>query len=92
MASLTLFFLVCCFVVSSLDSFFVWLSIGVTLYFAFLSIYYWVQSVQRPVAVKHKPTAQELETRAYIAKHLPMVISLLLGGLLLALIILLYLN
>ena len=83
---LAIIFFIACFVPLPMGNFVVWICIGATLYFVFLAIYYLVlaEKAKYPFR-KKKLTPQEIETREYVRAQLPIVISILLGGLLIAL-------
>jgi hypothetical protein len=91
-AWLAIAFFFCCFIFIPLGAFIIWIFIGGTVYCTFFSIYSFViaHKARYPYRKKPKETPQEKETRAYIQQHLPIVISLLLGGLLIALTIWLF--
>lgn len=90
-ALLAIVFFITCFVPLPLGNFFILISIGATLYFVFLTIYYLVlaEKAKYPFR-KKKLTSQDIETREYVKAHLPIAISILLGGLLIALTIWLF--
>jgi glucan phosphoethanolaminetransferase (alkaline phosphatase superfamily) len=87
-AILAVVFFVSCFIRVPLGNFFVWVSIGATAYFVFLTIYFMVMAskAKYPFA-KKKLTKQEVETREYIRSQLPILISILLGGVLIAVVV-----
>ena len=75
-----------CFVLAPLGSFVIWIFGGLTVFAIFMMVF----NLVPPPRVQHKKrklTQQEEETKAHIAFHLPLVISLLLAGLLVALIV-----
>ena len=76
-------------VLATWSKFFVWIFSGAAIYTAFLSAYFLAlgRNLRRPFRYKPQHAPQSSELKAYIGYHLPIVISLLLGGLLLALII-----
>jgi hypothetical protein len=74
-----------CFIFSSLGSFATWIFGGATLFFAFMTVLHLIPAPKR--MIRRKTDGRTAEEKAYIEYHLTMVISLLLGGLLLALII-----
>ncbi len=73
------------FVLHPLGSFVIWIFGGATVYCLFMMIFHLVPPGKKRYSKKVDPN--EAANRAYIAYHLPIIISLLLGGLLLALII-----
>lgn len=93
-AALTFIFLGSCFIFAPLGGFFIWISIGSTVYCAFFSIYNFVIANSAQTAVPHgtraakqrKETEKERELREYIRRHLTILISMMLGALLLVII------
>ncbi|MFZ6014106.1 MAG: hypothetical protein ACOYXT_27440 [Bacteroidota bacterium] len=81
------FFLVVCVVLASWSKYLAWIFGGVAAYFAFLSLYNLAlaKNLKRPFRYKSTHAPQSAELKAYISYHLPIVISILLGGLALAL-------
>jgi hypothetical protein len=63
-----------------------WLFSGATLYCAFLSVYNFVlaSKAKYPFRRKRRETAQEKELRDYIRNQIPILVSVLLGGLMIA--------
>ena len=93
-AVLTFIFLCSCFILVPLGGFFIWISIGATVYCAFYSIYNFVIADSAPKSIhqrqgtekKRKETEKERELREYIRRHLTILISMMLGALLLVII------
>jgi hypothetical protein len=83
---LTLLFFTCCFAFAHLGSYMGWLFSGATLYCAFLSVYNFVlaSKAKYPFRRKRRETAQEKELRDYIRNQIPILVSVLLGGLMIA--------
>lgn len=80
-----------CFGLAPLGSFFIWISVGMTLFFGFMSIYSGIlSSEKKPLRKKRKPDPKEEELKAYIRFHIPILISVLLGGLLIVVIFLVF--
>lgn len=73
------------FVLNPLGSFIIWIFGGATVYCLFMMIFHLVPPAKKQHSKKVDP--KEAANRAYMAYHLPIVISVLLGGLLVALII-----
>ena len=75
-----------CFILGPLGSYVIWIFGGITFFSVFMTIF---KLIPQPEIrkTKRKLSRQEEENRAHIAFHLPLVISLLLAGLLLALIV-----
>ena len=75
-----------CFILGPLGSYVIWIFGGLTLFSVFMAIF---KLIPQPKIrnTRRRLTRQEEENRAYIAFHLPLVISLLLAGLLVALIV-----
>jgi hypothetical protein len=85
-AVLTLFFLLACFAVIPAGRYMILILAGITGYSFFLTIYYLVLSSQARYPYRQKKeTTQERETREYVRAQLPILISVVLGGLLLVL-------
>jgi hypothetical protein len=92
-AILAIIFFITCFIRIPMGNFFIWIPIGLTAYFVFLAVYFLVLAEKsRHPFRKKKLTKQEIETRAYVSYHVPILISVLLGGLLVALAIWLFLT
>ena len=91
-AVIAIFLFLCCFAVGVLGTYLIWIFAGASLYFIFLAIYYFVLSAQAkyPYRKKYKETEQEKAVKAHIRLHLPIVISVLLGGALIALLVALF--
>jgi O-antigen/teichoic acid export membrane protein len=75
-----------CFILAPLGSFVIWIFGGMTVFAIFMMIFSFIPPPKVQYK-KRKLTPQEEETKAHIAFHLPLVISLLLAGLLVALIV-----
>jgi len=78
-----------CVILAPLGSFVVWIFGGITVFALFMMVFNLIPP-PRVQYTKRKLTRQEEETRAHIAFHLPLVISLLLAGLLVALIVIFF--
>jgi hypothetical protein len=74
-----------CFIFGSLGSFSGWIFGGATLFFGFMTVFDLIPPSKK--VIRKKKDVRTTGDKAYIEYHLTMVISLLLGGLLLALII-----
>jgi hypothetical protein len=88
-AILSFIFFCSIFIFSPLGSFFVWISIGGTLYCMFYSIFNLVLRSKSGTTIPYKSrkqTASERSVEEHMRYHLPILISLFLGGLLLVLI------
>ena len=75
-----------CFILAPLGSFVIWIFGGISVFAIFMLVFNLIPP-PRVQYTKRKLTRQEEETRAHIAFHLPLVISLLLAGLLVALVV-----
>jgi Ca2+/Na+ antiporter len=88
-AILVFFFFCSIFILAPLGSFFVWISVGATLYCAFYSIYNLVlksnHSVAKPKTAK-KSSPDERSIQEHVRYHLPYLISMFLAALLLVLV------
>lgn len=80
-----------CFLFAPLGSFMVWIFGGATVYFLFMSVYSMIPSERRR-SVGRRLDPRQAETRAYIATHIPILISMFLGGLLFVIVMLLILS
>jgi hypothetical protein len=80
--------LIAAFTLRSLGSFVIWIFGGAMVFCLFMAIFHLIPPAKRRYTKKIDP--EEAANRTYIAYHLPMVISLLLGGLLLALIVIFF--
>jgi hypothetical protein len=79
------FSFICCFAVAPLGASMIWILSGTTAYCLFMSIYLYVLSVQsRYTYRKRKVTATDRDQQSYIRFHLRMLLSILIGGTLLA--------
>ena len=68
-----------------------WILGGAVVYFASLAVYYLVLSSKARFPYrKKKETRQDREIREHIRYHLPIIISMMLGGILVVLIILFF--
>ena len=76
-----------CFILARLGSFTIWITVGATVYFLFLTIYSLVPPPGKTF-IKRKHDPKEAEMKEYIRFHLRMLISLFLGATLLVLIFL----
>jgi hypothetical protein len=78
-----------CFIFGPLGSFVIWISGGTAIFCFFMMIYLLIPIAPAKYS-KKKMDPKEVERRAYIAYHLPLVISVLLGGLLIAVIVIFF--
>lgn len=76
------------FTLRPLGSFVIWILGGATLFCLFMAIFHLIPPAKKRYSKKIDP--KEAANRTYVAYHLPIVISLLLGGLLLALIVIFF--
>lgn len=76
-----------CFILVPLGTFTIWITVGATVYFLFLTIYSLIPP-RKKAFIKKKLHPSEEEMRQYIRFHLRMLVSLFLGATLLVLIIL----
>ena len=72
-----------------LGSFTIWISVGATIYFLFMMIWSLVPPPRKQFT-KKKISPQEAATKAHIAYHMPILISVFLGAVLLVLLILFF--
>ncbi len=75
------------FILAPLGNFAVWIFGGAAVYFLFLSIYSLIPP-ERKQFTKTRFDPRQAETKAYIAFHKPILISVFLAGILLVLVIL----
>jgi hypothetical protein len=81
-------FLLGCFAVAALETTLVWIFAGTSAYALVMSIYNFVLSAQARYPYRKTPlTQQQRDIDAHIRFHLPILLSLLLGGALAAIII-----
>ena len=87
-------FLCASFALAPLGGFFIWISVGGTVYCAFYSIYNFVVANSSKAEVqqsgqterRRRETEKEREMREYIRRHLTILVSMMLGALLLVII------
>jgi hypothetical protein len=87
-------FLCATFALAPLGGFFIWISVGGTVYCTFYSIYNFVIASSAAKVIqqggqtgrRRRETEKEREMREYIRRHLTILVSMMLGALLLVII------
>ena len=74
-----------CFILNPLGNFIIWIFGGTAIFCVFMMIFHLIPPVKKQYSKKMTP--REISDKAYIAFHMPLVISLLLLGLLIALMV-----
>ena len=75
------------------EAYLIWLFSGATIYFAFLAVYFLVLSSKAKFPYrKKKETEQDRQIQEHVRYHLPIIISIMLGGILLVLVALFFLT
>jgi hypothetical protein len=86
---LTLISFCAIFFLVPLGTFTIWISVGATIYFLFMMIWFLIPPPKKQFTRK-KFNPQDEEIRAHIAFHTPILISMFLGAILLVLVILFF--
>ena len=76
-----------CFILVPLGAFTLWMTVGATVYFTFLTIYHLIPP-QKKAFIKKKVNTKDAAMKEYVKFHLSMLLSLFLGATLLVMIIL----